>query len=422
MRVQIKSYKENAVSVRFDFNWEIVKAIQKLPTRKWIAEEKIWVIPDNQNSLDNLLENLYETNLFNYQLQELDETSSIKNTSEIAESKLLEKTASLKIEENKKVTCALNLGKYKQILIAKHYSKHTIESYTKWLESFQKRFFMIPANKLTQKEINIFLSELATKNKISASTQNQALAALLFYFRFINGDEATELNSVIRAKKSVHIPVVFSRSEIHSIFQNLNGTKLLIARLLYGTGMRLNECLSLRILDVDFEQNEIIIHNGKGSKDRRTMIPQSLVQQLREQIKSVQKIHEQDILDGFGEVELNNSLQSKYPSASKELKWQWLFPQQNRWKNSTTNLEGRYHMDSSIMERAVRMAIIKSGIQKNGCCHTFRHSFATHLLENGYDIRTVQELLGHSDVKTTMIYTHVLNKGPCGVCSPLDRL
>ncbi|MBP7030986.1 MAG: integron integrase, partial [Spirochaetes bacterium] len=267
-----------------------------------------------------------------------------------------------------------------------------------------------------------YQSELATKNKISASTQNQVLAALLFYFRFINGDEAIELNSVIRAKKSIHIPVVFSRSEIHSIFQNLNGTKLLIARLLYRTGMRLNECLSLRILDVDFEQNEILIHNGKGSKDRRTMIPQILIQPLKEQIVNVQKIHNQDILDGYGEVELPDAIKSKYSNASKELKWQWLFPQQNRWKNSTTNLEGRYHMDSSIMERAVRMAIIKSGIQKNGCCHTFRHSFATHLLENGYDIRTVQELLGHSDVKNTMIYTHVLKKGPCGVCSPLDRL
>ncbi|OJF76535.1 MAG: integrase [Treponema sp. CETP13] len=291
-----------------------------------------------------------------------------------------------------------------------------------WLKSFDKCFSTIPAQKLSQKEINQFLTELATKRNVSPSTQNQALAALLFYFRFLKGETATNLDSVIRAKKKIHIPVVFSKNEVQSIFMHLEGAKLLVARLLYGTGMRLNECLCLRIIDIDFDRNEIFIHNGKGGKDRRTMIPRALVQPLKTQIDIVQKIHQQDLADGFGDVEISNALKLKYTNAPKELKWQWLFPQKNRWKNTTTGEQGRYHTDASIIERAVRRAILKAGIQKNACCHTFRHSFATHLLENGYDIRTIQELLGHSDVKTTMIYTHVLNKGPCGVNSPLDML
>jgi len=314
------------------------------------------------------------------------------------------------------------MQKYISLLEAKHYSKRTVEVYTKWLTQFRTHFTSIPVELLSQKEINIFLSELAVKKNVSASTQNQALAALLFYFRYVRGDNPQQLDSVIRAKKPVRLPVVFSRDEVHAVLSNLEGDKQLAAKLLYGTGMRLNECLNLRIQDIDFDRNEILIRNGKGAKDRRTMLPQILIKPLREHLLKVKRIHEADLASGWGKIPLPGALGKKYPNAAADFRWQWVFPQKNRWKNQTTGVEGRYHMDASIMERAVQTAVRQAGICKHACCHTFRHSFATHLIENGYDIRTVQELLGHSDVKTTMIYTHVLNKGPSGVHSPLDRL
>ena len=204
---------------------------------------------------------------------------------------------------------------------------------------------------------------------MSASTQNQALSALLFYFRFVKNTPVENLNSVIHAKKKDRIPVVFSREEVLKVINNLTGTKKLIAKVLYGTGLRLNEALSLRIPNLDFDQKEIIVRHGKDDKDRHVMLPQKLI---------------------------------------PELKWQWLFPQKNRWKNKESGEEGRFHIDESLVQRSVKEAILAAGINKNASCHTFRHSFATHLLESGYDIRTIQELLGHSDVSTTMIYTHVL--------------
>ena len=410
MRLNVKSYDDKNLSISFDYSKPVLQVMRNLPSRQWLQNKKIWIIPNTQAAIDNLLLKLYNTNLFTYEpkISGFENADTTKNFDK--------KTELSKIENR------INIKKYEELLIAKHYSKQTIKNYTMWLKTFDKRFSTIPVHELSQKEINLFLTELATKRNVSPSTQNQALAALLFYFRFLKGEEATNLDSVIRAKKKIHVPVVFSKNEVQSIFMYLDGAKLLIARLLYGTGMRLNECLCLRIIDIDFDRNEILIHNGKGGKDRRTMIPRALVQPLKKQLQSVQKIHEQDLADGFGDVKISNALKLKYTNASKELKWQWVFPQKNRWKNATTGEQGRYHMDASIIERAVRRAILKAGIQKNACCHTFRHSFATHLLENGYDIRTVQELLGHSDVKTTMIYTHVLNKGPCGVNSPLDML
>ena len=231
-----------------------------------------------------------------------------------------------------------------------------------------------------------------------------------------------ELGSVIHAKKKERIPVVFSRDEVAKVIGCMYGTKKLIAKLLYGTGMRLNEALSLRILDLDFDRNEIIIRHGKGDKDRHVMIPQKLVPELKAHIEKVQQIHTQDLADGWGAVVLPGALAGKYQGGSKEFKWQWLFPQKNRWINAKTGEQGRWHLDESLLQRAVKQAVLEAGVNKNASCHTFRHSFATHLLEIGYDIRTIQELLGHSDVSTTMIYTHVLNRGAGGVVSPLDRL
>ena len=400
MDVRISPYNCNYFSVAFEdfyFDFTLVSAVRNVAGRKWKDEENIWIIPNTQTAVTQLLDNLYNTHLFDY--TPLQPQTVITYTPQ-----------------------QLNIEKYISLLETKHYSKRTVEVYTKWLTQFRAHFSSVPVGLLSQKEINIFLSELAVKKNVSASTQNQALAALLFYFRYVRGDNPQQLDSVIRAKKPVRLPVVFSRDEVHSVLSNLEGDKQLVAKLLYGTGMRLNECLNLRIQDIDFDLNEILIRNGKGAKDRRTMLPQILIKPLRDHILKVKKIHEADLAAGWGKTPLPGALDKKYPNAAADFRWQWVFPQKNRWKNQNTGMEGRYHMDASIMERAVQTAVRQAGICKHACCHTFRHSFATHLIENGYDIRTVQELLGHSDVKTTMIYTHVLNKGPSGVHSPLDRL
>lgn len=314
------------------------------------------------------------------------------------------------------------MKRYLALLDAKHYSPRTRDTYRVWLE----RFFRYHAGKdpasLGERDINAFLTALAVDIEVSASTQNQALAAILLLFRVVMGRPVDELGDVIRAKKPARLPVVMSREEVRSVISFLKDDKRLAARLMYGTGLRLSECLSMRVQDIDFDRSEILVRNGKGAKDRVTMLPESLKEPLRDHLEHVRALHEADKAEGFGRVPLPGALDLKYSSASADWPWQWVFPQDRRWKDSATGTEGRFHMDESSMQRAVHEAVVKSGIAKRASCHTFRHSFATHLLENGYDIRTVQELLGHSDVKTTMIYTHVLNKGPSGVKSPIDNL
>ena len=214
----------------------------------------------------------------------------------------------------------------------------------------------------------------------------------------------------------------YSRRHREAVQSNLSGDKWLMASLMYGAGLRLMECLRLRVQDIDFSGNEIIVRDGKGSKDRITMLPESLNAPLREHLKKVTAIHEQDLTEGWGRVQMPTALDRKYPNAPKEWRWQWVFPQENRWTNRQTQEQGRHHIDESLVQKAVRDAVVKAGLTKRATCHTFRHSFATDLLRGGYDIRTVQELLGHKDVKTTMIYTHVLNRGPSGVRSPMDEL
>jgi integron integrase len=271
-------------------------------------------------------------------------------------------------------------------------------------------------------EINAYLTHLAVKEKVSASTQNQALSALLFLYRHVLDREIGDLGEVIRARKPRHIPAVMTREEAKAVLSHLKGDKWLMASLMYGAGMRLMECLRLRVQDVDFARNEILIRDGKGAKDRITMLPESVKAKLQENLMEVKKIHDRDLPDGWGRVEMPYALDRKYPNAAGDWRWQWVFPQENRWKNTITGLEGRHHVHETILQRAVKEAVRKAGIVKHVGCHTFRHSFATHLLEAGYDIRTIQELLGHKDVSTTMIYTHVLNKGGRGVRSPIDGL
>ncbi len=266
------------------------------------------------------------------------------------------------------------------------------------------------------------LTHLAVKQKVSASTQNQALSALLFLYRHVIGRDVGDLGEVIRARKPTRLPVVMTREEIKSVLANLTGDKWLMASLMYGAGLRLMECLRLRVQDLDFSRHEILVRDGKGAKDRITMLPESLKTSLQDHLKQVKAIHERDLADGWGRVLMPDALDRKYPNAPKEWRWQWVFPQENRWKNAKTAEQGRHHVDESLVQKAVREAVARAGLTKRATCHTFRHSFATHLLEGGYDIRTVQELLGHKDVSTTMIYTHVLNRGPSGVRSPVDEL
>jgi integron integrase len=271
-------------------------------------------------------------------------------------------------------------------------------------------------------EINEYLTHLAVNEKISASTQNQALSALLFLYRHVFGYDVGDLGDVVRARKSQHLPVVMTRDEVRLVLDQMSGDTRLMASMLYGGGLRLTECITLRVQDLDFERGEITVFNGKGNKDRVTMLPASLKAPLTEHLKRVQRTHQQDMADGWGRVEIPEALGRKYPNAAAEWRWQWVFPQRQRWKNTRTLQQGRHHIDATVLQRAVKEASRRSGVTKRVGCHTFRHSFATHLLESGYDIRTIQELLGHRSVNTTMIYTHVLNKGGRGVTSPIDLL
>ncbi len=409
MDILIRDFNENYFCLDFlgSFNEKMLNAVRRVPGRIWDFESRLWLIPinspiDGENTIKILIHNLYETQLYNH----LESQSSFS------------KNCDPRISRIKK-----NVARMKEMLEARHYSKRTVESYLRWIKDFLMKYdYEEKGQKLGQEEINDYLTKLAVNYKVSGSTQNQALAALLFYFRFLKCENPLELESVIRAKKMPRVPVVFSRSEVMRTIVFMPPDKRLCAELLYGTGMRLNELIELRILDVDFDLKEIIIRHGKGDKDRHVMLPVTLIPKLKAHIEEVRKIHQKDLKEGWGRSPLPGGLDGKLPEAGKEFKWQWLFPQKNRWKNKETGEEGRWHIDGSILQRAVKASMQRAGINKNASCHTFRHSFATHLLENGYDIRTVQELLGHSDVKTTQIYTHVLNKGANGVVSPLDRL
>lgn len=269
-------------------------------------------------------------------------------------------------------------------------------------------------------EIRAFLAYLVTERNVAPSTQNQALHSILFLYREVLQIELPPLGDLQPAKKPAKLPVVFTQEEVQRILSQMEGRKLLMASLLYGTGMRLTELLRLRVKDIDFQQNQITIREGKGSKDRVTMLPLSLKESLREHLKKVKQAHDVDLLEGFGNVELPFALDKKYPQADKEWKWQYVFPAPKRSIDPRSGIERRHHLDQSVLQKVMKEAMRKAGNTKHGSCHTLRHSFATHLLESGYDIRTVQELLGHEDVSTTMIYTHVLNRGGLGVRSPLD--
>lgn len=308
---------------------------------------------------------------------------------------------------------------YRELLQTRHYTRRTVKTYEQWLRRFLRFHGMRHPREMGSTEVNAFLSHLAVNEQVSASTQNQALAALLFLYRNLLEREL-ELDGVVRARTRQRLPVVLSEAEVRAVRQQLEGEPALVVGLLYGSGLRLMEALRLRVKDLDVERRELTVRDGKGGKDRLTLLPQSLVPALQEHLLQVRSIHRNDLNAGWGRVLMPYALERKYPNASREWGWQWVFPQQKRWRDPETGHQGRHHLDPSVVQKAVKRAVAAAGVSKAASCHTFRHSFATHLLERGQDIRTIQELLGHKDVSTTMIYTHVLNRGPLGVRSPAD--
>jgi len=314
------------------------------------------------------------------------------------------------------------LDQLRLALRARHYSKRTEQAYCLWVRRYIHFHDLRHPAEMAEPEINAFLTHLAVADKVSASTQNQALSALVFLYRHVLGRPVGDLSGVVRARVSHRVPVVLTRAEVRAVLAHLDGESRLAAALMYGSGLRLSECLRLRVKDIDFEQHEITVRAGKGDKDRRTMLPRSLDGALTAQLERARWIHRRDLADGWGSVVLPGALERKYPGASTEWHWQWVFPQARRWRNDQTRQQGRHHVHASVMQRAFKDAVGRSGVAKPAGCHTLRHSFATHLLEAGYDIRTIQELLGHRSVNTTMVYAHVLNSGGYGVRSPIDSL
>jgi integron integrase len=314
------------------------------------------------------------------------------------------------------------LDQVRQAIRTRHYSYMTEKAYVGWIKRFiffhNKRH---PAE-MGEAEIGSFLSSLATESHVSASTQNQALNALLFLYQEILQRKIGFIEGVIRAQRPKRLPVVLTKEEVRKIFGALNGTPWLMATLLYGAGLRLMECCRLRVKDIDFSQNQILIRDGKGNKDRHTMLPAAVKELLFKHLQEVKRLHDADLKNGLGRVALPNALDRKYPNAAKSWEWQWVFPATSHYTDRSTAEKRRHHLHESVLQRAFKEARLKANVFKPAGCHTLRHSFATHLLEDGYDIRTVQELLGHTDVSTTMIYTHVLSRGGKGVRSPADGL
>jgi integron integrase len=314
------------------------------------------------------------------------------------------------------------LDRVRQAIRARHYSRRTEKAYVHWI----KRYIFFHAKRhpaeMGAREVTEFLTSLAVAGKVAASTQNQALSALLFLYRKVLGVELPWLDGLVRAKPPQRLPVVLTREEVRSVLGKLDGVSRLMAFLLYGAGLRLLECCRLRVKDVDFGTNQITIRDGKGGKDRVTMLPAAIKADLATHIERVCQQHQADLQRGAGWVELPWALARKYPNAGLEWGWQWVFPATRIYVDHLTSQRRRHHLHESVLQRAVKDAVRSAGMAKRATCHTFRHSFATHLLEDGHDIRTVQELLGHRDVATTQIYTHVLNRGPAGVRSPADRM
>lgn len=313
------------------------------------------------------------------------------------------------------------LDQYREAIQVKQYSPRTAETYIDWVRQYILHHNKRHPKEMGANEINQFITHLVVERKIAASTQNQAISAILFLYRHVLHIQLDEnLTIGFRPQRAKNIPTVLSKEEVKKIIDQLQGINKLAAQIMYGSGLRIMECLRLRIKDIDFANRQIVVRDGKGGDDRVTPLPDALIEPLKRQIQTAKAIHDQDLAEGYGSVYMPNAIQNKSPNAHKELEWQYLFPAPNRSQDPQTKTTRRHHLDESTIQKSVKQAAKLAKILKRVSPHTFRHSFATHLLQAGYDIRTVQELLGHKDVKTTMIYTHVLQRGGLAVKSPLD--
>jgi len=304
----------------------------------------------------------------------------------------------------------------------RHYSSRTEEAYSDWVHRYLRFHGSRDPREMGKEEVERFLSHLAVERDVAASTQNQAFSAILFLYKDVLGIKLEWLDGIVRAKRPKLLPVVLTRDEVTAVLRHLSGANLIAAMLMYGAGLRLLECLTLRVKDIDFGYRQITVRGGKGNKDRITVLPASVGPRLKLHLEDVRIIFEKDLKEGGGCVKLPKALGRKYPNAERDWGWQWVFPAHRHYQDSESGSRCRHHLDESVLQRAVKDAAVLADIKKHVTCHTFRHSFATHLLEDGYDIRTIQELLGHRDVSTTMIYTHVLNRGGRCVRSPMDIL
>ena len=304
----------------------------------------------------------------------------------------------------------------------RNYSYKTEQAYTQWIIRYVKFHGTVHPSELGDRDVEQFLNHLANEQQVASGTQNQALAALVFLYKEVLGKEELNLYDLERAKKPKKLPVVLSAAEAARLFKKLDGLALLICELLYGSGFRISECLRLRVQDIDFDMEQIWVRSGKGQKDRVSLLPQKCVPKLKEQVDKVERLHKKDLAQGYGRALLPKALARKYQDEDTQLRWQYLFPSKRISQDPRSGLKHRYHISDRFVQRRLKKAAASAAINKKITCHTLRHSFATHLLQNGYDIRTVQELLGHKNLKTTMIYTHVINKGGNYIKSPVDVL
>ena len=312
------------------------------------------------------------------------------------------------------------LDQVRDVIRLKHYSYRTEKSYVDWIRRYILFHNKRHPKEMGSSEIEAFLTHLAVKEQVAASTQNQAFSALMFLYREVLRQDLHESINATRAKPTRYLPTVLTKAEVKTVLARLSGVEKLVIQLLYGSGLRLNEGLSLRVKDLDFAQHQIVVRDSKGNESRVTMLPTQLIEPLNAHLQLIKHQHLRDLAAGYGVVHLPFALPRKYPNADRQWVWQYVFPSLGIAVDSRSGIQCRHHRHESSIQKALKQALIGSGIEKKVGCHTFRHSFATHLLQDGYDIRTVQELLGHKDVKTTMIYTHVLNRGGKGVRSPLD--
>ncbi len=374
-----------------------VAKIKTIPGRHWHGPEKYWSVPRKTGAVEHLLA------LFADDRLELD--ASLREGA----------------PQPPRPSAGPLMDRVHAAIRARHFSPRTEETYAGWIRRFIASAGPQPET-LGEAEIGRFLSGLATDARVGAASQNQALAAILFLYQHVLGKEIMRVEGVVRAKRGIRVPVVLSRQEVLAVLNHMSGTPRLMAMFLYGAGLRVLECCQLRVKDIDFALNQLVVRAGKGNKDRFTTLPALIVQPIQRHLEAVRLQHQEDLKKDLGRVELPDALSRKYPDASREWGWQWVFPATSHYVDRLTGERRRHHLHESVLQRAFKEARVKAGLAKPASCHTLRHSFATHLLEDGYDIRTIQELLGHSDVSTTMIYTHVLNRGGRGVRSPADRL